>query len=147
MRFWSEIFLIIAFLGPGNLALAQTGDLQKHVKEINKILRGKSPYKGKVEINEQGNLTHYQELYVGTRRVNLNQIERIEYVYDRYDTNKAPHSVLLKCNEGNCASVKWVDNQEMDYSYLLFAFREKEDAEKMAVVFEDVRRLVSGIGK
>ena len=108
-------------------------------------MRANSPYQGKVEINEQGDLIHYQELYVGTRRVNLNGIDKIEYAYDRYDTNQAPHSVLLKCTQGNCVTVKWVDNQEMDYSYLLFAFREKGDAEKMAIVFEDIRLLATGL--
>ena len=141
-------FLIISLIfGRGDLLVAQNSDLQKKVKEINKSLRADSPYKGKIELNEQGDLVHYQEVYVGTRRVNLNGIDKIEYAYDGYDTNQAPHSVLLKCTQGNCVSVKWVDNQEMDYSYLLFAFREKEDAEEMVLVFEEVRRLVTELTK
>lgn len=142
MKYWLTIFLIFGLVDSSK---AQDSDLQKKVKEINKSLRANSPYKGKVELNDQGDLIHYQELYVGTRRVNLNGVDKIEYAYDRYDTNQAPHSVLLKCIQGNCVTVKWTDDQEMDYSYLLFAFREKEEAEKMAIVLEEVRQLIAGL--
>ena len=110
------LFILSSLLSLG--LLAQTSTAYKKLKEINKTLKSNSPYKGEIEVNENGELVHYQELYVGTRRINLKEVEKIEYMLDRYDTNGAPHSVLLQCAEGNCASVKWVDDQEMEYSTL-----------------------------
>jgi len=78
-------------------SLAQNAALQKNIDAVNRKLQTASPYKGMIEITDQGTLIHYQEVNKGTRKIDLTLVDEVKYVYDRYDPHSAPYSVGLSC--------------------------------------------------
>jgi len=140
MCYPSKILLIITIclIASYSQGLAQEAQLEKLIKTINKKLRSASPYKGYIEISDQGELIHHQKVNPGQRKIKLIDIDTVKYFYDRFDPNQAPFSVELTCKDGECAQVEWIDGMKMNYYSLVFSFNSKVDAEKMTATLQDL---------
>ena len=140
MPYLTKILLIvtICLTAPYSKAWTQEAELEKLIKTINKKLKSTSPYKGYIEISDQGELIHHQKVNPGLRKIKLTDIDTIKYFYDRYDPNQAPFSVELTCKEGECAQVDWFDGLKINYYSLVFSFNSKEDAEKMTLTLQEL---------
>ncbi len=140
MCYLSKILLIITICLTTSYSQgwAQETQLKKLIQTINKKLKSASPYKGYIEISDEGELIHHQKVNPGLRKIKLNDIDTIKYFYDRFDPNKAPFSVELTCKDGECAQVEWIDGMKMNYFSLIFSFNNKDDAEKMITTLQDL---------
>lgn len=140
MRYLTKILLliIICHITPYSQVWAQEAEVEKLIKTINKKLKSASPYKGYIEISDEGDLIHHQKVNPGLRSIKLTDIDTIKYFYDRYDPNQAPFSVELTCKEGECAQVDWMDGLKMNYYSLVFSFNNKEDAEKITGTLQEL---------
>jgi hypothetical protein len=112
---------------------------ENFIQNINQIIRKDSPYGGTIELRAD-QIIHRQIKNPGTRIVTIADLDSATYAYDRYDPFKAYHSVELKCKEGNCVRIEWIDGEVNSYPALIFAFKSERSALRVINLFNQFFR-------